>query len=131
MKKKAWIIAIIILVVIFGGLLTFDFSRMMKMKKLFANYTPPAKVVSAIVIKPQDWQPLVPEVGQIEAYQGVEISAEVPGRVNEIYFTSGQQVKSGDKLIQLDDSSEKAQLKSIAAQLQNAETNLERQKHLL
>lgn len=129
--RKPWIIAITILVIIFGGVFGYDFIRAMIMKKIFTNFQTPAQVVSAVVVKPQDWQPLLSSVGEIQAYTGVEISPEVPGKVREIYVTSGQMVKAGDKLIQLDDSSESGQLKSVAAQLNNAEINLKRNENLL
>lgn len=130
-KKKPWVITITILVIIFGGVFGFDLVRAMIMKKIFTNFKTPAQVVSAYVVKAQDWQPILPAVGEIQAYSGVDISPEMPGRVREIYFTPGQTVNAGDKLIQLDDSSESAQLKSVEAQLKNAELNLKRNENLL
>lgn len=130
-KKKPWIIAITILVVIFGGVFAFDITRALILKKIFSNFTPPPQVVSTITIKPQEWQKYLPAVGQVSAYRGVDISPEVSGRVDAIYFKSGQLVKSGEKLIQLDDSSEVAQIQSVDAQLQNAKSNLERMQRLL
>lgn len=130
-NKKPWIIAITILVVIFGGVFAFDLTRTLIMKKIFTNFKFPPQVVSTIVVKPQTWQPLLPAVGRLEAYNGVDISSEVSGRVQAVYFTSGQTVEAGQKLIQLDDVSETAQLQSVEAQLRNAETNLQRSTHLL
>lgn len=130
-NKKPWIIAIVILGVIFGGVFTFDLVRSIILKRVFANFSFPPSVVSTITVKRQDWQPLLPAVGEISAYKGINISSEVPGSVKEIYFESGQEVKAGQKLIQLDDNAEVAQLKSVEAQLKNAELNLERYERLL
>jgi len=130
-NRKPWIIAIIILVVIFGGVFAFNLTRTIILKRVFANFQFPPSVVSTITVKAQDWQPLLPSVGELSAYKGISVSAEVSGRVTDIYFTAGQKVKAGEKLVQLDDASEKAQLSNMEAQLRNAELNFKRYSHLL
>ncbi len=130
-NKKPWIIAIVILVVVFGGVLAFNITKSVIMKRIFTNFQMPPQVVSTITVKAQDWQPILPAVGEISAYKGIDLSLEVSGRVKAIYFESGQNVKAGQKLIQLDDSTEAAQLQSMEAQLRNAELTLKRYSRLL
>ena len=55
----------------------------------------------------------------------------IAGQVREIYFVSGQRVKKGDKLVQLDDAPERADLANFQAQAQLAEVNLDRTMTLL
>ncbi|MGH6618426.1 MAG: efflux RND transporter periplasmic adaptor subunit, partial [Alphaproteobacteria bacterium] len=62
---------------------------------------------------------------------GYDVAAEVGGIVRAINFDSGQFVKEGTVLVQLDDSIEQADLRSGLAQLKKAELELKRQQELL
>lgn len=57
-------------------------------------------------------------LGELRSVQQVMLSAEVAGRVAEIFFEPGQQVEAGTVLVQLDDGPEQADLvaaKAVAA----------------
>jgi multidrug efflux system membrane fusion protein len=60
----------------------------------------------------------------------VTISPEVAGRVVELKFESGANVKAGDVLVQLDDQTERADLASYQAQARLAQLNLARSQAL-
>ncbi|MGV0033797.1 MAG: efflux RND transporter periplasmic adaptor subunit [Candidatus Azotimanducaceae bacterium WSBS_2022_MAG_OTU7] len=62
--------------------------------------------------------------------QGVDVSAEVSGVVADISFVSGARVKAGAPLLQLDATAEKAELRSLEAQLELASQDYERAKGL-
>ncbi len=70
-------------------------------------------------------------VGSSAAVQGVTVSTDEPGIVQKINFESGQAVKEGDLLVQLEVSMEQAQLRSAEAQMRLAGANLLRQQNLL
>ena len=72
------------------------------------------------------WPETLPTVGSISAVQGVRLTAEIPGTVSKIAFESGAVVNKGDLLVSLDTSTEEAQLRSLEAQLEWAQTNLAR-----
>ncbi|KAB8033729.1 efflux RND transporter periplasmic adaptor subunit [Fluviispira multicolorata] len=118
------------LLIIFGGIFGWYGVRQYFMKKYFATFTPPPQTVSVATAKLESWQPFLYAVGNLKAVDGVEISSEVSGQVKVIYFKSGELVKQGQALIQLDDASEQAQLKDINAQLQLAKVNDHRTKKL-
>jgi membrane fusion protein, multidrug efflux system len=63
--------------------------------------------------------------------QGYDVAAEVGGIVRSINFDSGQYVKEGTVIVQLDDLIEQADLRSGLAQLKKAELELNRQQELL
>jgi membrane fusion protein (multidrug efflux system) len=63
--------------------------------------------------------------------QGIEVTSEVPGTVSRIGFEPGQHVERGALLIELDSSTERAQLRSIEAQLAQARTEAARTQRLL
>jgi multidrug efflux system membrane fusion protein len=70
-------------------------------------------------------------VGELEAARQVELASETAGRVVRIAFTSGQQVKQGELLVQLNDAPEQAERLRLRAQLRNAETVLTRTRRLM
>ncbi|WP_338328947.1 biotin/lipoyl-binding protein [Achromobacter xylosoxidans] len=46
------------------------------------------------------------DVGELGAARQVELASEAAGRVMRIAFTSGQRVKQGDLLVQINDAPE-------------------------
>ena len=64
------------------------------------------------------WQPYLTAVGSFVAVNGVDISAEVPGIIKEIYFESGQVVNKNDPLVSLDDDVDQADLRDNLAQIE-------------
>lgn len=87
--------------------------------------------VSDEAARSEIWQPLFKSVGNIDPVQGVDLSNQLAGNVTAISFESGQDVKKGDLLVQLDDSSERAQLLGFQAQVKLAELNLKREQELV
>ncbi len=91
---------------------------------------PPAVITSAVA-DAQTWEQTVKATGSLRASQGVLVSAEVGGSVSKIFFESGQEVKKGDVLLALDDSTEQAQLSAAKATAQLAKVSLKRAQELL
>lgn len=61
-------------------------------------------------------------IGELEAALQLQLATEVSGRVTRIAFESGQSVKAGQLLVQLNDAPEQAERLRLQAQLRNAET---------
>jgi membrane fusion protein (multidrug efflux system) len=61
----------------------------------------------------------------------VDVAPQVGGVVREIKFESSQDVRQGLPLVQIDDSTEQADLKSNDAALKNADVSLQRQRQLI
>jgi membrane fusion protein (multidrug efflux system) len=70
-------------------------------------------------------------VGTLEAVQGVMVTAELKGKVEDIAFDPGSKVLAGDLLVQQDISSETAQLRASEAAVKLAKITLERTRKLL
>lgn len=64
-------------------------------------------------------------------FEQVELKAPVAGNVMAIYFEEGQQVEKGERLIRIDDRHWRAQLQGLQAQLNFAESELERNRQLI
>ena len=69
--------------------------------------------------------------GTLKANEYVTLRPEVEGKVREIYFTSGQKVRKGDKILKLEDAAYKAQLEEAEARLELGKSKYERALALL
>ncbi|MCB1826983.1 MAG: efflux RND transporter periplasmic adaptor subunit, partial [Coxiellaceae bacterium] len=127
---KRFSLAIIILLIIFGGTFAWYVLRVILTKRFFATHQEPAVVVSTTIAKKETWHPNLKSVGTVQAINGVEVNAEVTGHVTKIYFKSGQFVKKGDPLVQLDDSVDIQTLNNNLAALRLDTLNYHRQKRL-
>jgi membrane fusion protein (multidrug efflux system) len=96
------------------------------MAEQFAAMQPPPEAVTTMVAASEEWPSTLDAIGTVAAVQGVTVSADLPGMVERIAFDSGQPVRQGDLLVQLDTRQEAAQLAAAEAQLQLARLNHER-----
>ena len=130
MRKILWIIlAIAAGLGVASGLGFLKFRQFQAMAS--ASYAVPPESVTTMVATEEEWSPVLRAVGSTAAVQGVTVSTDLPGIVQRIDFESGQSVKAGDLLVQLDVSQEQAQLNSADAQMRLAAANLKRQENLL
>jgi membrane fusion protein, multidrug efflux system len=133
MRKKIVLIVLaflagIAIVLALGGI---KFFQVRKAMQEHASFSLPPESVTSLVAKEEDWIPALKAVGSTAAVQGVTVSTDEPGIVHKINFESGQNVKEGDLLVQLEISQEQAQLRSAEAQMRLAGANLLRQQNLL
>lgn len=132
--KRAIIIvlALVILLGAAGGLGYFQMVVKPAMIKGFIqNAGQPTSSVAAVDAKTESWTPTLTAIGSLRATQGVEIAPQVGGVVRAIRFESSQDIKKGAPLVEIDDSTEQADLKANQAALQNTQATLERQSKLV
>lgn len=91
-----------------------------------SRFVPPPETVTAATVEEARWGTTLQAVGSLEAVQGVTVAAEVGGKVSAVAFEAGQSVAQGAVLIQLDTSTEQAQLPGAQADTALAKANLER-----
>jgi membrane fusion protein (multidrug efflux system) len=119
-------IMLICIVLLLGALVGFNLFRAhMFAKFMAANTTPPA-TVTAVVAGFQSWQPQLAAVGSLRAVRGVDVTTEIAGLVREVAFNSGAEVKAGQILVRLNDDTDVAQLQSLQAAADLAQTVYER-----
>ncbi len=130
MKKRIifTIIGLIVLIGALGGIKTLQISRMIAHGKQFV---PPPETVTTFEVHPKLWESLLTSVGSVEAVQGVMVTAELKGKVENIVFEPGATVRAGDLLVQQDISSERAQLRASKAAVTLAKITLDRTRKLL
>ena len=84
---------------------------------------PVASPVTVATLTPQTVKPFAEFSGRIVAVDYAEIRPQVSGRITEIRFKDGQQVKAGDVLFVIDPRPFQAAAAKAAADLQSARTN--------
>ena len=130
MKKRVifTIVGLLVLIGVLAGIKGLQISQMVANGKQFV---PPPETVTAFEVHPDSWESLLTSVGSLEAVQGVMVTAELKGKVEDIAFKPGEMVRAGDLLVQQDISSETAQLRASEASAALAKITLERIRKLL
>ena len=127
-RRMLIMLAVVLLIVlILGGLKAFSIYKQVQM---FSAPKPPVSVAAAQA-ELRQWQERLPAVGSLKAYQGVELSLEVAGTVKSLHFESGQKVKAGQLLLQLDSEQETALLGTAQADLNLAKVDFGRGSQLV
>ena len=118
---------VIAFIAIAGGYKFYTIKAMMAK----GGWQAPPEAVSTVVAKEEEWSTTLSAIGTVAAVQGVTVSADLPGVVEEIDFDSGRSVNKGDILVRLDTKQERAQLAAAEAQRDLAKLELDRSKDLL
>jgi len=125
-KSKSIIIAIAAVFVIFLILFLVKFTQIFSMVQAGKSFVPPPETVGAFTAVQQDWPNIFTAMGTVEADEGINISAEVAGKVQKILFKSGEQVKAGTVVLVQESGNETAQLSAASARLRLADANYDR-----
>jgi len=96
-----------------------------------SSFQPPPEAVTTLIAREEPWAQTLDVIGTVSAVQGVIVSADLPGIVEEITFDSGRMVRAGEVLVKLDTRQEQAQLAAAEAQRDLDHLNLERMRGLL
>lgn len=96
------------------------------MKRYFATMQEPPVYISAMKVDASSWQPQLKSVGSLRAQTGVNVTTELAGMVQTIYFTPGSEVKKDEVLVQLNADSELGQLHALQAQVKLAKITYDR-----
>jgi len=94
-----------------------------------ASPTSPVLVALAVVTNvPVQISP--PPVGHVLALSTVTIRSQIQGKISEVHFKEGQEVKKGDLLFTIDPRPSQAALARDQAQLENAQIQFNREEKL-
>lgn len=130
-RMVRWFVIVgLLLALLVGGLVGFNSFRNSMIKQFFANNKPPPITVSVAEAKSEVVPNLLTAVGDLAAVHQVNVTSDVSGRITEIKFDAGSEVKSGAPLVQLFDDPEQADLANYKAQVKVAELTLDRAKQL-
>jgi RND family efflux transporter MFP subunit len=87
--------------------------------------------VAAAQAQTESWVRRIPAIGSFRPYKGIDLAPQVGGIVQAIRFDSAQEVAKGTVLVEIDSSTDQADLKSGLAQMRNADLTLTRQQQLV
>ena len=131
MKLKPFLFALLFLLVVAGAIVAV---KGLQIGKLIAQGEegggPPPETVSTAEVKKDRWDRSVESVGSLRAVQGADLSTEESGVISKIHFENGQEVQSGDLLVELDTDTEQANLQSSEDEQVLARTVYERTRRL-
>ncbi|MGH8461299.1 MAG: efflux RND transporter periplasmic adaptor subunit [Stenotrophobium sp.] len=125
---KRWLImilAVVVLIAVVGGIKGWQIHKMIQGFKAMGV---PLQTISTVKVGFQEWRPQINAVGSVRAERGADLSAEVAGIVDTIQFKSGEDVKAGQKLVELRDADDIAHLAALKAAAQLAELTYNRDK---
>jgi membrane fusion protein, multidrug efflux system len=128
---KRFVLMLVVLALILGGLGFVKYRQVEGAIAAGASFAPPPTAVTTVVAKRETWPSTLEVIGTVAAIQGVTVSADLPGTVDKIHFESGQSVKDGDILVELDTRQERAQLANLEAQRDLAKIQYGRSEQLM
>ena len=94
------------------------------------SWSPPPEAVPTVIARQETWSTTLNAIGSVAAVNGVTVSADMPGIIEQILFESGQAVSKGAVLVRLDAKQERAQLAAADAQRDLARLALQRNQGL-
>ena len=122
---KRMILMLIVAAMLIAGLGFVKFRQFREGAAQAAAFHAPPEAVTTIVAQEEKWPATLNAIGTMAAVQGVTVSADLPGIVERITFDSGQSVREGQVLVQLDTRQEQAQLAQELARLASVEAGRE------
>jgi membrane fusion protein (multidrug efflux system) len=123
---KRMVLMLVIAGLIFGGIFGFQAFKSRMIKKYLSSQGVPPQTVSTIKATAQEWQPELSAIGTLRAVRGADLAPEVAGIISAIHFRSGEEVKAGAPLVQLNAAADIAQLESLKAAAELAELTYRR-----
>lgn len=123
---KRMIVMLVIAGALGAGVVWFQHFKNGMIAKAIGARANPTQTVSTLVVGETLWQPSVNALGSLSASRQATLGAEVGGLVTAVHFDSGQKVRAGQPLVELNPAPLRAQLAQLQAQAALAETNLAR-----
>jgi len=124
---KRLIIMLLLVGVVFGGIFGYKAHQIKEGMAMMKKMKQPPAHVSTAFASADNWERELHAVGSVTAVDSVNLAAEISGTISAIHFDSGDSVKTGDLLLELESSTEKASLKSAVASAKLATINYDRQ----
>lgn len=130
-RKLLIVITLIVVLVAFGGVVGMQQFIASKKAEAAANMPETVSEVTVMQVAASEWTPMISTTGSIRPNQGAMLSSQAAGTVTRVAVTSGDRVRKGQLLVEVDSSAERASLKASEAQLPSALANYNRYKNLV
>ena len=126
--RRRLIIVVVAVSVLLAAIVAFNMWKANLLEGIRKKNAAPPQTVSAAGAQFTEWQPEVSAVGSMRAVRGVDVTTEVTGLVRSLHFKSGDEVKAGQILVELNADPEIAQQHALEAAADLAQTVLNRDK---
>ena len=110
--KKTFFWVVVGLCFVIGSLVYVKYEQISTLISSGENFTPPATTTTSFNVQKTSWEQTLSSIGSLEATKGLIVTADISGRISNVLFEAGSEVKAGDLLIQQDTSEEQASLRS-------------------
>lgn len=125
------VIGVLLIIGGLGGLKYWQISRLMAAGESMQAAGPPPEAVGSAVAQTQSWPSELTAVGTITGIESVAVANEQPGVVTRLGFESGDLVRRGQALAELDSQIERAQLSAAKARRDLAKLTADRTRTLV
>jgi membrane fusion protein (multidrug efflux system) len=129
-RRRVWTVAVAALVAVVLVLVGIKALQIRAMINAGKSFAPPPESVTSAKVQATEWEATRTAVGTLVAVRGVTLASEVTGLVRRIGFDSGAFMRRGEVLVELDASTEEAQLAAARADAELARATLERSRTL-
>jgi len=129
-SKTAYAIAVIALLLAIGSVIGFKLYQQAAITEYLDGRATPPVHLHAAVARLETWDQRLSAIGSLRAQQGIEIRSEVDGVIRRVHIQPGEQVKVGDLLVEMDDTVDRATLKSARVRLEKTRRDFERDRKL-
>ena len=129
-----YVIAIVALVAVIGalgGIKGAQIGKLIQFGKAAQKAGPPPEAVATTKAGADAWEDTLLATGTVTAVRGVSVANDAAGVVTAVRFESGQYVRAGQVLVELDASVERAQLVSAEARKELAAVTAGRSEKLI
>jgi len=127
-RPRLWLRLLLVLLLVFAIAAPLAYTKYGQIQQQIAqgSQQPPPISVNVAEAVPDQWNRKVRAIGTLVAYQGVDITTEVSGIVKAINFESGGEVSKDRLLVELENSTEIANLESAQAQFDSDNSQYQR-----
>jgi membrane fusion protein (multidrug efflux system) len=115
---------------VLAGLKLWQISTLAAFGRTKEQAGPPPEAVSTTAARTMQWDNVLSAVGNVTGVDSVAVSNDVPGIVTRIRFRSGEIVKRGQLLVELEAGAERAQLASARSRRELARISAARARAL-
>ncbi len=129
--SSRWMITGVACLVVLLGLAVFKYTQVQAMIAMGESFPEPSESVEAVQATLSSETKTVNTIGHWVAPQSIELRNEEEGRVTRVNIVSGNTVKKGDLLVQVDISEEQARLQAAEARVELSRLDLKRVSRLI
>jgi membrane fusion protein (multidrug efflux system) len=123
---RSLVIMVLCVALVLGAIFGWQIFIGGKIKQAMAGAASAPQTVSTVTASRSAWQAEIRAVGTLRAVRGADLSAVIPGVVDDIEFDSGNDVPAGKLLLRLRPYDDYAKLDQLKAAAQLAEQTLKR-----